>query len=66
MKKIDLDQLASVNGGTPKAFRHYVTSARNPSAIESVNLSKGGLAIVRQFDGTTVRLHTAPKGALMH
>jgi len=65
MKNIDIVQLETVTGGTAPAFSHYVTSARNPFAIESVNLSKGGLATIRQFDGTTVTLHKAPKGTWM-
>lgn len=65
MKTIDLAQLASVSGGTAPSFRHYVTSPRNPVAIESANLSKGGLLVIKQKDGTTVNLHTAPKGSWM-
>ena len=66
MKNISIEQLDTVTGGTAPAYRHYVTSARNPFAIESINLSKGGLAVIRQFDGSTVNLHVAPKGAQMH
>jgi len=65
MKTIDLAQLASVSGGTAPSFRHYVTSAKNPVAIESANLSKGGLLVIRQQNGTTVNLHAAPKGTWM-
>jgi hypothetical protein len=65
MKTIDLAQLATINGGTAPSYRHYVTSPRNPVAIESANLSKGGLLVIRQKDGTTVNLHTAPKGTWM-
>ena len=65
MKTIDLAQLSSVNGGTAPSYRHYVTSPKNPVAIESANLSKGGLLVIRQANGTTVNLHTAPKGTWM-
>ena len=65
MKTIDLAQLDSVSGGTAPSFRHYVTSPKNPVAIESANLSKGGLLVIRQRDGSTVNLHTAPKGTWM-
>ena len=65
MKTIDLAQLASVTGGTAPAFRHFVTSLRNPVAIESANQSKGGLLVIKQKDGTTVNLHAAPKGSWM-
>jgi len=65
MKTIDIAQLASINGGTAPSYRHYVSSAKNPVAIESANLSKGGLLVIRQKDGTTVNLHTAPKGSWM-
>ena len=65
MKTIDLAQLATINGGTAPSYRHYVTSPKNPVAIESANLSKGGLLVIRQKDGTTVNLHTAPKGTWM-
>ena len=65
MKTIEIAQLASVNGGTAPSYRHYVTSPKNPVAIESANLSKGGLLVIRQRDGSTVNLHTAPKGTWM-
>jgi hypothetical protein len=65
MKTIDIAQLGIVNGGTAPSYRHYVTSPKNPVAIESANLSKGGLLVIRQKDGTTVNLHTAPKGSWM-
>jgi hypothetical protein len=65
MKTIDLAQLSTISGGTAPSFRHYVTSAKNPAAIESANLSKGGLLVIRQKDGSTVNLHTAPKGSWM-
>jgi len=65
MKTIDIAQLDSITGGTAPSYRHYVSSAKNPVAIESANLSKGGLLVIRQKDGTTVNLHTAPKGSWM-
>jgi hypothetical protein len=65
MKTIDIAQLATINGGTAPSYRHYVSSPKNPVAIESANLSKGGLLVIRQKDGTTVNLHTAPKGTWM-
>jgi hypothetical protein len=65
MKTIDIAQLANVSGGTAPSFRHYVTSPKNPVAIESANLSKGGLLVIRQKNGTTVNLHAAPKGTWM-
>jgi len=65
MKTIDIAQLDSITGGTAPSYRHYVSSAKNPVAIESANLSKGGLLVIRQKDGTTVNLHTAPKGTWM-
>jgi len=65
MKTIDLAQLETACGGTQPSFRHYVTSPKNPVAIESANLSKGGLLVIRQRDGSTVNLHTAPKGTPM-
>jgi hypothetical protein len=65
MKTIELAQLDSVSGGTAPSYRHYVTSAKNPIAIESANLSKGGTLVIRQRDGSTVNLHTAPKGTWM-
>jgi hypothetical protein len=65
MKTIDIAQLAIITGGTAPSYRHYVSSAKNPVAIESANLSKGGLLVIRQKDGTTVNLHTAPKGTWM-
>ena len=65
MKTIDLAQLDSVTGGTAPSYRHYVTSLRNPVAIESANLSKGGLLVIRQKDGSTVNLHAKPKGTWM-
>lgn len=65
MKTLDIAQLDTISGGTAPAYRHYVTSPKNPVAIESANLSKGGLLVIRQKDGTTVNLHTAPKGSWM-
>ena len=65
MKTIDIAQLDTISGGTAPSYRHYVTSAKNPVAIESANLSKGGLLVIRQKDGTTVNLHAAPKGSWM-
>jgi hypothetical protein len=65
MKTIDIAQLSTISGGTAPSYRHYVSSLKNPVAIESANLSKGGLLVIRQKDGTTVNLHAAPKGTWM-
>lgn len=66
MKTIDLAQLEAVTGGTQPLTSHYVTSRRNPVAIESANLnSKTGTLTIFQPDRSSVTLHKAPKGRWM-
>ena len=66
MNTISIEQLESVTGGTQPLTSHYVTSKRNPVAIEAANLnSKTGTLTIYQRDRSSVTLHKSPKGTWM-